>query len=464
MIRRVWEDDEWDILIRTIKRGDCILMLGPDASLEKVKGEENEDFRPLNEILAKELAERIKTDEVEGKIKPRVDLHKIDHANLAQVAHYYCIVMETGRDNLEARAEKFYEKRMQLTSELHEDLAALPFYFTVTSCPDRMFYNALEKYGKKPVVEQYNFHGTSPGMVEMGSVEEPLLFNLYGTIDDPDSLVLTENDLVDFLVAVVSGNPPLPIRVISELHESKKSFLFLGFGFEHWYLRVLLHVLQGDKKRTHSFALEQFSKIANEDEFQQTILFFEQSECKIHIYTKELKTFVKDLRERYEKVIKRDEDNSRPEIPRKPSPVEPGPTVFICHANENKDFASFLYEKLEAEGFKPWLDKESLRGGDEWNNVIKKAIEKEIDYVVVLQSNDLAKKIDGYVNEEIKMALDRQKRFRHGIRFIIPVKIEACNLLEELEHLQAIDLSGKKNIEKLIITIRRDQKKRKGEQ
>ncbi len=440
---RKWGHDEWDTLIRTISRGNCILMLGPDASLYG----ENGKAQSLTKLLANELAE---------KIKPRLSTRQIDPDNLAQVAHYYC--METGRNGLEAKLEAFYEKRLANTSDLHRDLAGLPFYFTITSTPDRMFYNALQESGKKPVTKGYNFRGTSPAMVPMGSVEEPLLFNLYGSIEEPYSLVLTENDLVDFLVAVISGNPPLPKNIISELRASNKSFLFLGFGFRHWYLRVLLHVLQGDKKQAHSFALEQFPQ--NGDEFQRTILFFEDSDCKIHLYNQELNNFVKELRGRYK---------DRPVNGNGLTPVhlkveEEAPTVFICHASENKDTAAFLYEKLEQVGFKPWLDKESLRGGDEWDEMIKKAIEKEIDYVIILQSNDLAKKFEGYVNKEINMALDRQDKFRRGVRFIIPVKIEECPLLEELEHLHTIDLLDRENIQEVIKSIKRDQLKRRGGQ
>ncbi|NIM11889.1 MAG: TIR domain-containing protein [Candidatus Aminicenantes bacterium] len=449
MFQRNWEDDDWKTLIHTISRRNCILMLGPDASPGKVNGQ----IRPLTEILANELAE---------KVKAKIEARKIDPGDLLQVAHYYC--MEAGRNGLEAKVEMFYEERLQLTSDFHNDLAALPFYFAITAYPDRMFYNALREAGREPVTQGYNFRGAASGMVTMGSIEAPLLFNLYGCIDEPESLVLTENDLLDFLIAVVSGNPPLPKNVVSELHAVNKSFLFLGFGFKHWYLRVLLHVLKGDKKEAHSFALEEFPQ--DEKEFQRTILFFQEGDCKIHFYNKELKSFVKELRERYEK----EEGPVTPGKEVKPPPVDKeevdaaeGPTVFICHTSENKEFAGFLYVKLKGEGFNPWLDKESLRGGDEWDEVIEKAIEKEIDYVVILQSRELVKKFEGYVIKEINMALDRQETFRRGIRFIIPVRIDDSPLLEELEHLHTIDLSARENVGELIKTIRRDQMKRKGD-
>ncbi|HAO20607.1 MAG TPA: hypothetical protein DCQ37_09125, partial [Desulfobacteraceae bacterium] len=73
----------------------------------------------------------------------------------------------------------------------------------------------------------------------------------------PESLVMTENDLLDFLVSVISKAPGLPASITSELNSTDKNFLFLGFGFKHWYLRILLHVLAGNShKKSRSFALE----------------------------------------------------------------------------------------------------------------------------------------------------------------------------------------------------------------
>jgi hypothetical protein len=317
-----------------------------------------------------------------------------------------------------------------------------------------MFINALRENKKEPVMDFYNFDGENPETVKIGTDEKPLVFYLYGAVKEPESLMLTENDLLDLLVALTSEKPPLPGNIRSELRDEKKSFLFLGFGFRHWYLRILLHVLQGGKgKKRTSFALEKFPP-GNTAELQRTVFSFKKSDYKIHIFKEDFNNFAAQLRERFGQcspaVISRIEAAKAPE-------------VFICHAHEDKDYADSLYQKLKNEGIRPWLDKENLRGGDEWDKVIKKAIEKEIDYVVILQSRELAKRVEGYVIKEINMALDRQNGFRRGIRFIIPVKIADCPLLEEVEHLSAIYLEDKANMKKLIDTIQQDFEKRKNQ-
>jgi len=432
-----WEDEDWDTLIYAINQNNCILMLGPDTAVETVGGQ----TRLLTESLANQLAERLG----QGTRKT------LNSSDLAQVSQYYD--MEKGRHTLEARVASFYNEKQGLCSDLHRDLAALPFYFTITTTPDSMFINALEENKKEPVINWYNFKGENPGMVQMGTIQKPLVFYLYGAVKEPGSLMLTEKDLLDFLVVLSSGKRPLPDNIRSELQNGNKSFLFMRFGFKHWYLRILLHVLQGgNKKNSRSFALEKFPA-ENTAELQRTVFFFKRSDYKIHIFKEDFNNFAAQLRERFGQclptVISRFEAAKVPE-------------VFICHASEDKNHAADLYKKLEQAGIRPWLDKENLRGGDEWDRKIRDTIKQQIDYFVVLQSQALANRTIGYVNREINIALDRQEEFQRGtFRFVIPVKIKPCPLREDLKHLQTIDLTAEANIKTLIDTIQRDFEKRK---
>lgn len=436
MIGGEWNDEDWDTLIDPIQTGKCILMLGPDAAGEEIGGR----FTPLTEILANNLAANSQIKEMAESLKV-----PIDTSNLAQVSLYY--EMMTKR-RVRPKVEEFYKARQNQTSQFHENLAALPFHLAITSTPDDMFCNALSKADKRPMKAHYDFSGDRNDLITggTGTANAPLVFYLYGTIENPNSLVLTENDFLDFLVKIASGNPPLPSNILSELRDREKSFLFLGFGFRHWYLRILLHILQVESKKYSSFALEQFDV----DRFRDTIYFFSESDYKIQICNAELIGFTKELRNRYAKMS--------PVTLSKPQ-LRDAPTVFICHASEDKEYAARLYGQMETKGFKPWLDKENLRGGVLWDNQIQRTI-KEIDYFVVLNSKALSEKDIGYVNKEITFALERQPEFRERI-FIIPVRIDDSPLLKMFEPFQVIDLRDPNQTDKLFNTISRDHQIRK---
>lgn len=427
----VWDEDKWRDLIDALQQKSCILLLGPDTAGEEV----DEKSQPFSKILAYHLLE-----DFNQRIKQDDNIIK-----LAEVSQYYSAGM--GRINLEKTVCSFYEQRRPLCSQFHLDLAALPFYFVITASPDYMFYEALKQNNKMPIVTRYHFKGKNPSMVQMGTVERPLLFYLYGTIDEPDSLVLTENDSLNFKTSIISKKP-LPDRIISELQAPDKSFLFLGSDLKQWYLDILPHILTLSGGNNLSFALEEF-KSQYTNELKYSGFFFQQNANTFHSFKNNLNEFAKELKKRYEEITFNAGGTT-------PDELKKAPRVFICHANEDREQAANIYKKMRLAGLKPWLDKENLRVGEHWDEVIKKAIKKEIDYFLVLQSNQLVNKIEGYVNKEIYEARERQKEFRSGIRFIIPVKIEDCDLLEELEELQAFDLTDEKKVDDLIRIIKRD--------
>jgi len=193
------------------------------------------------------------------------------------------------------------------------------------------------------------------------------------------------------------------------------------------------------------------------DQLRQTLLFFQRGDYKIKIFEEPFDEFAAQLKKRY---LEKYPEPCPPPPDKKPS-SHAAPKVFICHASEDKEFADSLHEEFEKEGLDPWLDKRDLWCGDDWDQVIKKAL-SEVDYFVVLQSHALAKKQVSYVNREIYYALDRKPEFRRGICFIIPVAIDDSPLLEELKGNQAFDLKdrSKTNIKKLANEIKRDFIKR----
>lgn len=111
--------------------------------------------------------------------------------------------------------------------------------------------------------------------------------------------------------------------------------------------------------------------------------------------------------------------------------------VFLCHANEDKPIVRKLYSRLKRCGVQPWFDDEDLIGGQDWELEIEKAVGSS-DIVIVCLSNKSITKT-GYVQKEIKFALDIADRQPENSIFIIPIKLEECLLPERLKKWQALD-------------------------
>lgn len=457
------KEKDWRTLMYGISQGNCILVLGPEIAVPDETPTTGPDGEPLPPQFAGNG--RITLPEMlANQLCMEVEVTNLNPGNLIQVAEFYST--KYGRNDLEAEAVSFY--RTAPRSAVYDDLAKIPFNMVISLSHDTGLAAALEERGRSPVVETYDFRGDQKAFIGLGrdgvgTAEKPLVYNLYGDVDTPRSLVLTESDILDFLSAVMSKNPELPSDLRSTLNDGNKSFLLLGFGLTKWYLRILLHVLKVSKRDTRSFALE---RLSSEDQalLQQTILFMRRG-LRVESIDFEVEPFVHELVTRFEASgLAAPANNGGPAksaatANAAPVPLD-APKVFISYASEDEPQAKKLYDSLTAAGFEPWLDKEGLRGGDRWDDAIRDALD-EVDYVVILQSAALAAKTFSYVNREIDMALQRQQFARRGISFVIPVTIDKSPPLDELRHIQAIDLSDPNGFKDLESAILRDQQRRK---
>jgi len=112
--------------------------------------------------------------------------------------------------------------------------------------------------------------------------------------------------------------------------------------------------------------------------------------------------------------------------------------VFLCHASQDKPVVRDLYQKLAAEPWiDPWLDEEELLPGQDWNLEIEKAVESSDAVVVCVSSTSIAK--EGYVQKELRQVLNIALEKLEGAIFVLPVKLDDCDLPRQLRDRQALD-------------------------
>jgi CHASE2 domain-containing sensor protein len=126
--------------------------------------------------------------------------------------------------------------------------------------------------------------------------------------------------------------------------------------------------------------------------------------------------------------------------------------LFLCHSSGDKAAVRDLYKRLRADGFDPWLDEENLLPGQNWQREITAAVRKSDIVLVCLSRDSINKK--GFVQREIKYALDVAEEQPDGSIFIIPLKLEECDIPERLSHLQWVNFFEDGSYEKLLTSLR----------
>jgi formylglycine-generating enzyme required for sulfatase activity len=123
--------------------------------------------------------------------------------------------------------------------------------------------------------------------------------------------------------------------------------------------------------------------------------------------------------------------------------------VFLCHASQDKPIVRELYKKLLAEGWiDPWLDEEKLLPGQDFDLEINKATRNADVIIVCLSEASVVK--EGYVNREIRRALDIAQEKPEGEIYIIPLRLDDCNpSFEQLKKLHWVNYFEDNGFEKL---------------
>ena len=111
--------------------------------------------------------------------------------------------------------------------------------------------------------------------------------------------------------------------------------------------------------------------------------------------------------------------------------------VFLCHASDDKKEVRKLSQRLQADSIDVWLDEEQLLPGQEWQHEIPQAV-RDSDIILVCLSNKSTTK-EGYVQKEITYALDIADEKPENTIFIIPLRLEECDLPGRLRRFQAAD-------------------------
>jgi hypothetical protein len=130
---------------------------------------------------------------------------------------------------------------------------------------------------------------------------------------------------------------------------------------------------------------------------------------------------------------------------------EMAPSVFISYAKEDFEKVLPLYEKLKEQGLRPWLDREELLPGVEWEREIVKEINRSNFVLICLSKKSVSKR--GYIQKELRLALEAYQEIPAGQTFLIPARIEECTVPDDLAKYQFVDLYRDGAFDKVLESI-----------
>jgi hypothetical protein len=154
-------------------------------------------------------------------------------------------------------------------------LAELPCPIYITANPWSLLSDALREAGREPVTEvcrwRPDVYEWPSSVFEVGSdytpsVERPLVFHVFGALTTPESLVLTQDDFDEFLIAVAENRSIIPSAVQRVLANS--AIMLLGFELEERDVRVLTRSLIGQEG---SQKLKRYRHVAAQLEYTDTV-------------------------------------------------------------------------------------------------------------------------------------------------------------------------------------------------
>ena len=138
---------------------------------------------------------------------------------------------------------QFY-KNLTPNQDILNKIIELPFPLIISANPDHFLLDSFKNANFKHQFDYYFSNNASKKheiKLEEPTAENPILFNLFGSIEQPASLILDYDDLFKLFKNLFSdSNLPDKVKVfLSRI----KTYIFIGFHFERWYTQMFIRYI-----------------------------------------------------------------------------------------------------------------------------------------------------------------------------------------------------------------------------
>jgi len=104
--------------------------------------------------------------------------------------------------------------------------------------------------------------------------------------------------------------------------------------------------------------------------------------------------------------------------------AEASHAVFLSYASQDADAAQRICEALRRAGIEVFIDQRELRGGDAWDQKIRREIHDCVLFIPIV-SRHTQERLEGYFRHEWKLAIERTHHMAEQKAFLVPVVVDA---------------------------------------
>jgi hypothetical protein len=289
-------ESDWENLLQRIKEKECTPFIGAGACAKTL---------PLGSEIARQWAKEY-------------EYPLTDSGNLAQVAQFLAVSKDPifPKQIIRRQFREIDPPDCSAADEPHGVLADLNLPIYITTNYDSFMFHALKNRGKEPQREFCQWNDLvgliEPSVLDSGfnpTSATPLVYHLHGHYEVPQSMVLTEDDYLAFLVRLSKDEDDRLLPADIRIALATTSLLFVGYSLADWSFRVLFRGLIGSMGGTlgaTSIAVQLDPPAADPSEQGRVRArryldqYFEKIQTiKVRIYWGDVREFAQKLRERW---------------------------------------------------------------------------------------------------------------------------------------------------------------------
>lgn len=256
---------------------------------------------------------------------------------------------------------------------------------------------------------------------EKVSAATPTLYYLFGKASRLNkSFMVTEDDFLDYLHAW--HNVETRPKAISQ-YLNGKFLLLLGCDYPNWLFRFFWHSIKNFSLTPSANGMQGVITRDTDIEDAELVRFLSRIQTGIF---ENSNAFIKEFMEKWGK--RQSSENKLTQKKEDDVQNDDEIDIFISYANEDREQAFEIADKLTALGAKVWIDKKDLVPADHYDDIIEEKIIKAKRFMPILSHNTMSMPQEHrYFRKEWTMAIN-ETGYRIGFSYIAPVIIDGINI------------------------------------